>query len=163
MLSLSCAGASALHGVALHVPALSGQTREIQHTEPKPCHQVCAPLGSRSSYFGQTLLWSDGLNTQLVLQPWDVFLQCVVWAIFLAKRNAVDMLWQPHLTCFMLHCGAMKKLTSKAPPYQNYVITVSVASRPSDLIVCQNNTILSILLLCDVLRSLMIVLQSYFH
>lgn len=66
---LSCAGAPVLHRVALHVPASSGQTSEIQLREPKPCHQICAPLGNRSSYFGQTLVWLYGLNAQLVLEP----------------------------------------------------------------------------------------------
>lgn len=66
---LSYAGALALHRIALHVSALSGQTGEIQHTEPKPCRQICVPLGNRSSYFEQTLVWSYGLNAQLVLGP----------------------------------------------------------------------------------------------
>lgn len=130
---LSCAGAPAWHRVALHVPVLSGQTSEIQHTEPKPCHQISAPLGNRSSYFGQTLVWYHGLNAQLVLEPWHVFLQCVVWVSFLAETNAVNMLWQPHLSCLTLHWGAVKKLISKVPPCQNYIITASVASRPCDV------------------------------
>lgn len=57
---------------------------------------------------------------------------------FLAKGSAVDMLWQPHFTYFSLYWGAMKKLISKASPCQNYIITVSVVSRPSgaNLILC---------------------------
>lgn len=43
------------------------------------------------------LLCCYRLNAQLVLEPWDVCLQCVVWVSFLAERIAVDMLWQPHI------------------------------------------------------------------
>lgn len=108
-----------------------------------PAHRTKA-LPSNLCYSGtlKQLLWTDSGLMLWAECPAGFgamrYFPAVCCLGFLAKRNAVDMLWQPHFTYFSLYWGAMKKLISKAPPCQNYIITVSVVSRPSgaNLILC---------------------------
>lgn len=161
---LSCAAAPALHRVALHVPVLlPGQTCEIQHREPKSCHQIC------SSGKQKQLLWTDPALVLWAECPAGAGAMrcfpavcCLGW-FFSQKKCSWHALAAS--SCMLYFALWSNEESPKTPPCQNCIITLSVASRPSDvnLIVCQSNTILIILLLCDVLRSLMIVQENYFH
>lgn len=161
---LSCAAAPALHRVALHVPVLlSGQTCEIQHREPKSCHQIC------SSGKQKQLLWTDPALVLWAECPAGAGAMrcfpavCCLGCFFSQKKCSWHALAAS--SCMLYFALWSNEESPKTPPCQNCIITLSVASRPSDvnLIVCQSNIILTILLLCDVLRSLMIVQENYFH